>query len=425
MANYWYPQFGGGGGGVAAVTATLPIKSSGGANPDISTSNAFYDVGNVADWPYTTIAAAIAAAVADGATKAFIRLHVSIVEDVVLPRGMTLTSSSPTSQPNLSITGNITNSIGDGTIGTVQGFLLLRAGVGEIITANAGTNLVIKNCVLGQFADFPILVSTAGANVNFYDSVFIGGGIATAPGLDINEGNINLDHCSTLTIGSGIFADVTGGGLGAQNNTIIVGSCLCSVTGSLDFRDTLVSVTSGPCASLGAGTRSDFTDVQLASTDLGTNCLVGTGTLHYAAVTMIGTQTAYDATITFNPFVEIFEEQDITNVENIIVEGGIDNNGYEKWKRTTTAIDYTALVSDCIIGVTNTAIPRTITLPAAATCGEGFIYHIKDESGGAGANNITIDADGAETIDGALTVLINTNYGSKSLYCTGAAWFVF
>lgn len=310
-------------GGVANVTASLPIKSSGGANPNISTSTTFYEVGNPADWPYPTIAAAIAQAVLDGEAKAFIRVHENMVEDLTLPRGMTLCSASSTSQPQITITGNITNSIGDGTIGTIQGFILLRAGVGENITANAGTNLVLKNCVIVQAADFPILSSSAGANVNFYDCVFVGTGLVTAPCLDIGEGNINLDHCSTLITGSNVFADVTGGSLNVVNNTIIVGSVLVSAAGGLDFADTLISTTSGPCVNFGAGTTSSFIDVQLSSTDLGTNCLIGTGTLRYSNLVMTGTQTNYDPTIIFTPYLEIFENQEINNINRLISNGFI------------------------------------------------------------------------------------------------------
>lgn len=97
--------------------------------------------------------------------------------------------------------------------------------------------------------------------------------------------------------------------------------------------------------------------------------------------------------------------------------------GGQRRKRTATATTYTALLTDHIIGVTSTAAARTINLPVAASAGEGFILIVKDESGGAGTNNITIDGDGSETIDGATTKVINTNYGAVRLYCTGSAWF--
>lgn len=94
-----------------------------------------------------------------------------------------------------------------------------------------------------------------------------------------------------------------------------------------------------------------------------------------------------------------------------------------KVKRTAISATYTALVNDFLIAVTSTAAARTINLPAAATAGAGKMYFIKDESGGAAANNITIDPSGAELIDGAATKLINTNYGAMRIYCNGTAWF--
>lgn len=93
------------------------------------------------------------------------------------------------------------------------------------------------------------------------------------------------------------------------------------------------------------------------------------------------------------------------------------------FRQTRTATSYTALATDYYIGVTNTAAPRTITLPALASLPEWIQLVVKDESGGAAANNITIDANGAETIDGALTRVINTNYGVVRLLRSGSAWF--
>lgn len=93
--------------------------------------------------------------------------------------------------------------------------------------------------------------------------------------------------------------------------------------------------------------------------------------------------------------------------------------------RTATATAYTAKVTDGYVGVTSTAAARTITLPKAADAGEGKVLIVKDESGAANTNNITVDGDGSETIDGATTKVINTAYGVVRLICTGTAWFTF
>lgn len=93
--------------------------------------------------------------------------------------------------------------------------------------------------------------------------------------------------------------------------------------------------------------------------------------------------------------------------------------------RTATAISYTALLTDYYIGITDTSSARTITLPPAATAGSGKTYIITDESGGAGTNNITVQADGAELINGANTQIMNVDYSSIQLMCTGAKWTIF
>lgn len=88
---------------------------------------------------------------------------------------------------------------------------------------------------------------------------------------------------------------------------------------------------------------------------------------------------------------------------------------------TATATNYQVLGTDAIIGVTSTAAPRTITMPLTPTTGQ--IWTIKDESGGAAANNITVSGNG-RNIDGSSTFIINTNYGSIEVYFNGVNFFV-
>jgi hypothetical protein len=85
--------------------------------------------------------------------------------------------------------------------------------------------------------------------------------------------------------------------------------------------------------------------------------------------------------------------------------------------------DYTAIASDYLIAYTSLSTGRTVTLPAASTMTNKSIV-IKDESGNAGANNITIDGNGSETIDGSATKAINANFGSITIYSNGSNWFV-
>lgn len=110
--------------------------------------------------------------------------------------------------------------------------------------------------------------------------------------------------------------------------------------------------------------------------------------------------------------------------QNWTFTGALSAQGGFRLNLTETAVSYLALATDVIIGVTDTSAARTISLPPAATAATDRLYIIKDQSGGASVNNITVDPDGAETIDGAATAVINTNYGSLSIYTNGSAWFI-
>ena len=99
-------------------------------------------------------------------------------------------------------------------------------------------------------------------------------------------------------------------------------------------------------------------------------------------------------------------------------------NGSMTIKRTSTAANYTITTDDIYVGVSSTAAARTITLPSAATVAAGKLYIIKDESGGAATNNITIARAGTDLIEGAVAYTINTNYGFVRLMSIGGTSWV-
>ncbi|NBP01338.1 MAG: hypothetical protein EBU90_14580 [Proteobacteria bacterium] len=80
-------------------------------------------------------------------------------------------------------------------------------------------------------------------------------------------------------------------------------------------------------------------------------------------------------------------------------------------------------ISDYYIGC-NTAAPVTINLPAAATAGIGKTYIIKDETGQALTNNITVNPAVGENIDTASGYLIANGFQSITLVCDGSNWFM-
>ena len=88
---------------------------------------------------------------------------------------------------------------------------------------------------------------------------------------------------------------------------------------------------------------------------------------------------------------------------------------------SVTGATYAAKAGDRLIGV-NRAGAVTVTLPTAQLRA-GRTYTVKDESGAAATNNITVATEGSETIDGSATDVISDNYGSKHYYSDGSNWF--
>jgi len=93
-----------------------------------------------------------------------------------------------------------------------------------------------------------------------------------------------------------------------------------------------------------------------------------------------------------------------------------------RFRRSGTALDLQS-TNETVIGVTDTSVPRTVTISSVDIAKDGRFIFVKDESGGAGTNNITIATEGAQTIDGAPTALINTDSGSRLMYADGSNLF--
>lgn len=89
-------------------------------------------------------------------------------------------------------------------------------------------------------------------------------------------------------------------------------------------------------------------------------------------------------------------------------------------------LDYNAITSNyscssgdtaIIIDTTTTAIQVTLPLASAEN---GRVIVIKDSEGSASVNNITVEPQGSETIEGASSLLISSDYGSVILASSGS-----
>lgn len=84
---------------------------------------------------------------------------------------------------------------------------------------------------------------------------------------------------------------------------------------------------------------------------------------------------------------------------------------------------YNALVTDQVILVDCSAGPVSICLPAVHTSGQ--FYEIKDWSGTAATNNITLISDPPDLIELGLTFVMNVNLQAITVISDGTDWYVF
>lgn len=102
------------------------------------------------------------------------------------------------------------------------------------------------------------------------------------------------------------------------------------------------------------------------------------------------------------------------------VEGTAGSSGSVDEKTSA----YTVTIGDATktIAVDATSGAITITLPPAATAGDGFEITIKKTD--SSANAVTVDADGSELIDGAATYVLSLQYQSAIFRSDATGWHV-
>ncbi len=91
--------------------------------------------------------------------------------------------------------------------------------------------------------------------------------------------------------------------------------------------------------------------------------------------------------------------------------------------REVTSFPYDVAADDYVILVAGTGTPRRINLPAKSGQ-EGRILVIKDATGNAQTNNIEINPDGSENIDGSADKLLNTNRVAATIICATDQWHI-
>ena len=88
---------------------------------------------------------------------------------------------------------------------------------------------------------------------------------------------------------------------------------------------------------------------------------------------------------------------------------------------TGQGTNYGAQITDYYIGC---SAGISVSLPNGATLTAGKQYVIKDESGNAAVNHITIQPYTGNLIDGQTSLVLVISYGAVTLYWTGARWSI-
>jgi len=99
---------------------------------------------------------------------------------------------------------------------------------------------------------------------------------------------------------------------------------------------------------------------------------------------------------------------------------GLLLNGYLTLNSTAVSTNATLDNTVCIVYADATSGSITLTLPAVAVS-TGFTYFIQKRNS---ANSVILDGNASETVNGATTYTISTQYAAAIIHCDGSTWSV-
>lgn len=286
------------------------------------------------------------------------------------------------------------------------------------VQLTANSTVVFSNCVLTGVANTIISMSNGSANIFLYncDTDIQTTGISL---YNITGGTLWLYNSTIGNSGGSTTSGTLSSGSVRANNCISSIPMATSAVGVLNLSYTLFETINQTCIttvgtvtslirdcqlysgsasaiSIGSGTTVECYESNINSTN--TNAITGAGTLKSGNIIFTNTSSLINTTIQ--------------------VPQVASNNAVKV--TTPGAYPYTAVPQDYLILV-DTTVARTINLNASPVTGQS--YRIKDATGTAGVNNITI-TPAAGNIDGSASKTISSNYGSVDLVYNGTQWSI-
>ena len=359
---------------------------------------------------YTTIQGAIDQAVIDGATSTnplMICLRPGIyTENLTFYEGINLKGSSyGISTTGVSTTsGNVTVEIigehifsGSSIIVNFEDIKLTASG-GDLFSTAIEVDLSFKNCYLknaGNLFNFSSVTQTT--HVSALNSGF--DGVAFSSSLILSD----AEFTDCFFYSTGISATRTG----------VFYFYNCTNVGPVILDNTNIRAYN---TSFTTNTTDNITGVALGS--ILRNCFFSSNTVTTKAV------GATSGLFSFSNLGIVdgvtgprqFFDSASSSTQETITQGGIIYG-------RKSAIDYSLNEGDHYLGITDTSIPRAISINLNGDQIVGQEYIVKDESGGAATNNITITPNLGALIDGAATYVIDQDYGSVTLKFDGTNFF--
>lgn len=305
----------------------------------------------------------------------------------------------------VTLTGNSGGAVGPDGSGNIN-----VLGAGDIsIAGNAGTNT--------------LTVSLSGAEANSF--VTDAGTATPATGVLNVVGGNNID-----TAGSG--DTVTINVSGTTNHAVQIGNATNSLT-SLAVGTTgevLTASTAADPAFAALGTNSGLTQHGvLLGQNNGAITATAVGTTNTVLLGNTGADPSYGQVpnaALVNDSITIAAGTNITVTGSPVALGGTvtisasSSTLLDNYTNVSTS-PYVVLATDYYLSVDSSGGAIQINLPNAPTTNQIFI--IKDRTGSAAAHNITITTvGGIVDIDGATSVVMNTNYESKNVVFNGTSF---
>ena len=304
--------------------------------------------------------------------------------------------------------GSITSVDTDlGTATPVAGILNIVANdgannTGATVSFSGTSNTVLLNVTDATFNT--IVGKNAGnATITGIDNTSLGP--VSLFSLTTGSGNVALGNACLTSLTSGIYNVVVGGAAGSnylsnESSNILIGHDVGGTTGESN------TLRIGNGTGTGNGSLSQCFISGIKNVNVGSVATVVTqlndqlGTADITAGTGITVTTGAN-TIT-------------------IASSGVLPLAYTN----VNSSPYTVLTTDDYLSVDCSGGAITVRLPNAATSGKTFV--VKDRTGSAATNNITVTTvGGAINIDGATTFVMNTAYQAISLIGNGSTYEIY